>query len=93
MCRVSVSFNQRTTLTVLRVLGSRGLDIMPDANVVEGCRLGVASDNRFFVVGQHNFDMQGPAVAQVWVACSLGAYSGFAEACQRDLVEEGGVVG
>jgi len=94
MCRVSVSFNQKTSLTRLRVLGSRGLSLTPDANVVEEYRLEVASRiRRLFVVGQHSSGMQGLAVAQATVACSLGAYSGFAVACRRGLAEAAGVAG
>jgi hypothetical protein len=88
MCRVSVSFNQKTSLTRLRVLGSRGLSIMPDVNVVEEYRLEVASGiRRLFVVGQHSFDMRELAAARVMAPCSLGAYSGFAVACRRGLAE------
>ena len=91
MCRVSVSFNQKTSLTLHRVVGSRGLSIMPDANVVEEDRLGVASrTHRFFVVGRHNFGMRGLVVVRVMVPCSLDAYSGFAVAW-RGLAEVEGV--
>ena len=65
---------------------------MPDANVVEGYQLEVASGiRRLVVVGQRSFDMQELAVVQVTVPCSLGAYSGFAVACRRELAEVGGV--
>ena len=64
---------------------------MPDANVVEEYRLGVASGiRRFFVVGQHNFGMRELAVVRVTVPCSLDAYSDFAVAW-RGLAEVEGV--